>query len=268
MKKINKIDGSWYIEINKYSDLTPLIEHFAEDRDFLFRGQGDSKWKITSSLERYLKSTDPLLKNNSIFEYQLNNFKKNLRGKGILETNLSDNELWALGQHYGLHTPLIDWSKSLFIALYFAFIEPYDSQIEYRSLYSIHYTSLKNKQESYNIAKSEYEKFEFVEHFLGVNSRLLNQNGLFTKVPLGFDFEQWIGSNFQDRTKLPVFFKINISNKLRIQILNILDLMNINPGTIFPDLVGASLNANHTLVLTAEKFKSQNNKPKTTNNKE
>lgn len=87
---------------------------------------------------------------------------------------------------------------------------------------------------------------------------MVNQNGLFTKMPLGFDFEEWIFNNFSDQTDPCVFFKIDIPNSLRIQILNILDLMNINPGTIYPDLFGASLNANHTLLLTEHKFNSQN----------
>lgn len=258
MKELNKNNGTWHLQISSYEELNPIIEYFAKDRDFVFRGHQNSEWKITSTLERYLNSINPILKNDSIFKFQLDNFKRNLRGKYILENNLDDNEIWALGRHYGLHTPLIDWSKSFFIALYFAFIESQDSEDGNRTVYSIHKTEIKKKQEFYNDEKFEYEKFEFIEPLIGDNYRMVNQNGLFTKMPLGFDFEEWIFNNFSDQTDPCVFFKIDIPNSLRIQILNILDLMNINPGTIYPDLFGASLNANHTLLLTEHKFNSQN----------
>lgn len=101
MKQLKKSDGTWHLQINSYNELNDIIDYFAKDRDFVFRGQQNSEWKITSTLERYLNSIDPLLKNDSIFEFQLENFKKNIRGKNILEKNLDDNDLWALGRHYG-----------------------------------------------------------------------------------------------------------------------------------------------------------------------
>jgi hypothetical protein len=54
---------------------------------------------------------------------QLKNFRLSIRGRvdnGIL-SDTNDEELWAIGQHHGLATPLLDWSLAPYVALFFAF---------------------------------------------------------------------------------------------------------------------------------------------------
>jgi len=52
--------------------------------------------------------------------------------------------------------------------------------------------------------------------------------------------------------------KLRINNKLRYDILRILDQMNINYKSIYPDLIGAALDCNIKLSLLEEKDKRQN----------
>jgi hypothetical protein len=58
-----------------------------------------------------------------IIEEHLKKFKVFVRGRfpNLNDYHHDDNEIWAIGQHYGLKTPLLDWSVSPYVALFFAF---------------------------------------------------------------------------------------------------------------------------------------------------
>jgi hypothetical protein len=53
--------------------------------------------------------------------------------------------LWALGQHYGLASPLLDWTESPFVAAYFAFIDTGERQTDFRAVYCLHRPSVEKK---------------------------------------------------------------------------------------------------------------------------
>ena len=70
------------------------------------------------------------------------------------------------------------------------------------------------------------------------NSRLVNQNGLFLNIPLSLDLEAWVSEGAD--TKEVTLHKISFPEKIRNNTIAILNNMNINNLSLFPDLVGAS----------------------------
>ena len=108
-----------------------------EYEGFIYRGQADSNWKLESS---FLRET----KGKCINEHQhYENFRQLARGKLAEQSLLKKthqveyvNELWAVGQHLGLKTPLLDWTANFYTALFFAFEK--EKKVKYRAVYRTH----------------------------------------------------------------------------------------------------------------------------------
>lgn len=105
-----------------WKDITTFINlNFSFFTGYRYRGHADSQWKLESTFTRALKEIQPYKDVKSMYEEHLINFKHNLRGRCSFDLNtISENELLAIGQHFGLYTPLLDWSYSSYVALFFA----------------------------------------------------------------------------------------------------------------------------------------------------
>lgn len=216
-------------------------------RQFIWRGQASSKWNLESTLDRKLKKLK-LLDDNNIRNDHLKRFKLSTRGRrGINPTKLiNENEWWALGQHYGLDTPLLDWTSSPFVAAFFAFVSKGNDNSRYRTVFGIAKKSVERKSD--NIIKKWKEVgrppiIEVVEPYSDENIRLVNQGGLFSRTPDGVDVESWVIANHSG-DKYITLLKIEIPNKDRELCLRSLNRMNINYLSLFPDLIGSSLYCN------------------------
>ena len=213
-----------------------IASNYASEVGYVFRGQRDSSWKIESTLTRLSKriSQDITAAHLEIKQLELFKFKiRGLRGKN--PPSLQPNEMWSLGQHYGLCTPLIDWSESAFIAAYFAFEQSEESSTGFRSIYALNRYGLECDEKFKSLTE-----MEFFEPIQDDNERVVSQAGLFTKLPTGEDLIGWL-----KRNNLSSYItKINVEDEYRLEAINDLRTMNILGSTVYPDLHGEAVTCN------------------------
>ncbi len=254
--KATHADGTTTYSLSSWGEFEDYIrERMLDFRHFVWRGQASSAWALEPTLDRILKKIGKINDPN-VRDDHLKAFEYATRGRrGPNPRTLQDqNEWWALGQHHGLATPLLDWSKSPFVAAYFAFISEGNESSENRAVFGL-------SQFTVQLSSAEILKnwegtsrppiIEFVEPLSDENDRLVSQGGLFTRSPDGQDIETWVREKFKGDTYSRLV-KLLIPNSERSVCLRSLNRMNINHLTLFPDLYGASKFCN--LDLFIEKY--------------
>lgn len=226
---------------------------------YIWRGQRRSDWSLSSSLDRLFGKLNLLTARPSVLENRLaehlDSFKYATRGRrGYNPASLLENEWWALGQHFGLATPLLDWTRSPFAAAYFAFEELASDPTKYRVVYGLARNAVAKKSEEILESISDLQNkqrapvIEFIDPMSDENQRLVSQAGLFTRAPIGVPIEQWVAREFEGSSS-DVLLRIEIPDTDRLTCLRALNRMNINHLSLFPDLTGASRATNLKLEL-------------------
>jgi hypothetical protein len=234
-----------------------LKEQFLDATNFVWRGQRRSGWPLESTLQRQLKNSG----HASVAELEAQHFKvfrQAIRGRrGPFAREIHDeDEYWALGQHYGLNTPLLDWTLSPFVAAYFALYEPQhvnlgeDASVFTRGLCALDRNLVESR--SKEVLKEHGPDAPVIRFILPEsedNGRLLSQSGLFTRIPSGYTIESWIREFFPEDYETIALVKIFLPEQERDVYLKMLAFMNVNHLALFPDLVGASIWSNRVLEL-------------------
>lgn len=248
-----------------------VYQEMLDYETYIWRGHRCSDWKLESTLDRLVRNAKvPSTRVNKFRGNHFEQFKYAARGRrGSNPAQLEDEDSWwALGQHHGLATPLLDWTTSPFVAAFFAFIEVDEPQTMQRAIYALHQPGVevrarKKAREENESRKQQLEATEKEGKTLGIlqrvmleakaepevrfirplsdeNQRLVNQGGLFTHAPAGKFLEDWVQENHDKEDKGYTLIKIYLPNKDRESCLRNLNRMNINHLSLFPDLYGAS----------------------------
>lgn len=210
---------------------------------YVYRGHGNSLWKLEPTLDRIIKS--PTSSERSLHLERFKFETRGRRGPNPIKIN-DDNDWWALGQHHGLATPLLDWTESPFVALYFAASRAKIEKSKSYSVYAISQTSIAainkeiNSDDAAPLINGRKQTVKIVRPLSDENQRLVSQRGLFTRGPNNIDLETWVKthtSSNHDRARL---IKITMPTVGSLECLRYLNRMNISHSTLFPDLPGAS----------------------------
>jgi len=99
---------------------------------FIFRGQANKQWGLETSIERQIKKLYPNLADKTIISSQEKEMIKDFQWKYPLYSNKipepDDFVEWlTIMQHYGSVTRLLDFSFSIFVAMYMAVFNNGDS---------------------------------------------------------------------------------------------------------------------------------------------
>jgi FRG domain-containing protein len=83
-------------------------------KGYIFRGHERASWRLTSTLYREFDKRNLIPPDSKLVNKQLRWFRLCIRGRIALQEReaSSANEIWAIGQHHGLATPLLDWTAS------------------------------------------------------------------------------------------------------------------------------------------------------------
>lgn len=259
----NVIKGVSTCELKSWNAFFDFIrDEHSNSPALIYRGQTSSEWKVESTLDR-LEQRFPTKTNYAggvpesfgcppaSRRTHLRAFREAVRGKrGSEPPELTNDEWWALAQHHRLATPMLDWTYSPFVALFFAFEEEKYinssgqwTEPEKRVVYALSSSCISEKNSSDSPAPLVFSPKGETSY------RLINQAGLFVKMPEKTDLESYVCENFDTETTetaIPprsaraILQKILIPNNDRIDCLKFLNKMNINRMSLFPDIDGAA----------------------------
>lgn len=273
--------GSW----KEFVDY--VHEKIVSQPDFVWRGQRSVHWALESGLERFFRGREVSSASEAgeVLRFRhLERFKLASRGRldprdleerflelameaegdvderdrlpvGPGRKEREENNWWAVGQHYGLSTPLLDWSTSPFVAAFFAFEQsaPPEERPIRRAVYGLHRRLVSQKSDEIREEFDGPERppvLEFIEPLFKDNPRLVSQGGLFTRAPDGVDVREWVERSYKDGEDEGVWLLVvTLPNENRDYIMKALNRMNINHQSLFPDLYGATSFVNTQLVI-------------------
>lgn len=243
-------NGVVSIKLNDFEDFDYVIREQLLDHPYMvYRGHRDINWPLRTTIDRLFFEQKNRFPTEDEAKNHLLTFQYATRGRLGSDWSPSDsNSWWSLGQHFGLATPLLDWTESPYVAAYFSFVEKSESEeMTDRVVYAIDPVEIEKR----NNELEPSDRVEIIKPLLDQNPRLVNQRGLFTKIPLGNDLESWIIRNFEGNENMAVLVKVVIpeSDGDRAKFLRVLNIKNINPLTLFPDLGGSSQHANNNIVI-------------------
>jgi hypothetical protein len=209
---------------------------------YLFRGSGDANWRLSTTFDRQFAHL-PLPARMALWDRLLQEWRESCITAG-LPSSVIENEaaLWALGQHHGLPTRLLDWTSSPYIATFFALCDHLLAGEVGRDQVAVWVLHLRNP------VWSGMQGVDVVSASPMDNLRLRNQDGRFTLCRAAVSCLEDFVERFAKDTALT---KCVLPATAASPALADLDAMGITSYDLFPDLTGLATQATMRACLTA-----------------
>lgn len=244
------------VSLKSFDEFTQYIgEKHWNTHGVWFRGQKEADWPLRCSLDRLvrfhlkedLKESNPVVGNHlkwdggRAFE-AFGQLSRSLRS----EDYWSKAKVWALAQHHGGCSPLLDWTRSPYVAAFFAFADVCRTTSRHcREGKKLAIWGLsRNVIEEVGGQHETSPQVFLLEHALRDDRRLIAQQGCFTYTDPIQDLDDWVHDHFSSAKGSDQWlWKITLPWSATDNSLTHLNRMNINYATLFPDLEGAALHS-------------------------
>lgn len=289
--------GVWTIECNSWKEFEDKIEEYKRKKyRYIWRGQScdlpllpsiyrdgkpdnkrikkhlrqfrkDMPWAtdMEEFLERAKKEKTKEFEKALSEYYKMVNPKPNAKDpkENYVEDFINDI-YWAIGQHHGLKTPLLDWTTDPYKALFFAFCATEDKNSK-RIVFGLAEKSrrllkktMRTKRyieflNNLNFVQTILDSFDspygFKERIGSMFRRIERQNGIFTHSLYTENVEEHAKRCYDyckrhGKEEIVFILRIMIPDRVRKKFLEKLEGKKITYKTMYPDLLGAALHCN------------------------
>jgi len=192
---------------------------------FIFRGQAKSEWRLVPTLDRGRAFADRIARERMMTAL-LREFKQDALNLDVdLPTGSDETDWELLGRHHGLATPILDWTRSPYIAAFFAFDDVQAAHAEHVSVWAL-------DREAF--LAHEIPEVEVIDSQAAIrlNPRAVEQRSVFLRISAA--------SQSADEILAQSLYRFDIPAIERDLALGDLDEMNINARILFRDLDGVA----------------------------
>jgi hypothetical protein len=202
---------------------------------YVFRGQESNNWRLRTFFHRSGRANLSKFVNQDI--HQLHAHLSSLTEHHFdLSSALENAAFYSLVQHHGYPTPLLDWTRSPFIAAYFAFRKKRGDG-EHARIFVFDQREWQKDVPRSQLVSAALPHFSFLNPLAINNTRMVPQQALSTIANVD-DIEEFVAFN-EANNKKTYLEVIDLPVSERSQIVQELSLMGITAGSMFPGLDGA-----------------------------
>lgn len=221
------------VTVKTWQDFRDTLLRFAQlDRDrrnqWWFRGQGQFRHDLVPTIDRNQRFANDR-ERDAFISVLLSEYRREVTRLGVGQPLPTGDAFELLARHHGLPGPLLDWTRSPYVAAFFAFIDGNPSADG-----SVAIFALDRARVDPNALDPDIPQVEFVDEpeLVQFNQRALQQRGVFLR-------------RSQARRRLEdvlggALTKFRLPAEEKPAALADLDQMMVNATTLFYDLESAA----------------------------